>query len=51
MKYKITIEFEVETTDYHDTPPTILGVKDLVKAMLDGEVEGPDNDQLTITIS
>lgn len=41
MKAKVTITFDVETEDYHLTPPTEKGVKELVQSMLDREADLP----------
>jgi hypothetical protein len=51
MKYNVILEFEIETSKYNKTPPTVKGVKELVKAMLNNEADLPGFDEMEITIN
>lgn len=38
---KVTITFDIEAGDYHNTPNTNAGVKKLVVAMFEGQADFP----------
>jgi hypothetical protein len=42
MQYRVTIGFDIETTEY-GCKPTPTAVKDLVEAMFDGKADWPNN--------
>lgn len=46
MKYKITIQFEVDSDDYLDVS-SLSDVQDLVEAMFDSEADFPEDRKAT----
>lgn len=48
MKAKITLTFNIESSDYHSVEPTEESIRELIKAMLDREADFPDKIEIDV---